>query len=143
MHNSTTRTVASRICDARSLPSRNISIGTPLNGEIVARDANCIGARNAELREHDAGRERDQRHPYDDFECDEHLRGDAAWKHLAVADGRHRLHAEEEMVEDRTGTRSGDAADPKERNREEEVDEQEHAGERERSIHQGSRRNWW
>ena len=33
------------ICDARSLPRRNIRVGTPSNGEIVAHSANCMRAR--------------------------------------------------------------------------------------------------
>jgi len=41
----TTRTVASMICEARSLPRRNINVGTPSKGEIVAHSANCMRAR--------------------------------------------------------------------------------------------------
>src|SRR5262245_14525681 len=41
---STTRTVASSTWVARSLPRRNINIGTPSKGEIAANSANCIRA---------------------------------------------------------------------------------------------------
>ena len=90
----------------------------------MAREQDPRG-RPRELGEHQAGRGRDEEDPANDFRDHEEVRERGLGRELAVPDRAHRLDAEEEGVEERSGPRIGDSSRPGIERRESQVGEQE------------------